>query len=297
MSNEAAAPAAPIENNTPQAEQVQPQKPIETVDKFASKFAALTRKEREFNERQKAKESEYTSKLKEIEEKQKKFGEYENLDKELSSDKRKALEFLTKKGITLDDLSNLLVDELNPDPETKIKRYQSESENRLLKKIEELEQKLTADEQRKKTESEEQAKAQHEKVVQKVVGDLTEFVNSNDDYTLIKNYNSVEMVYELMSTHYQEQVNKGVPDQMIKLLTYKEACDAVEAHLDEEVSKTYEAKRAKQAPKKEEVKDTKTTQTLSNTMSSEVPKSGEVKYKSNEESIKEAAKLLRFLET
>jgi len=297
MSNEAAAPAAPVES-VPNTQQPEIQKAPESVDKFASKFAALTRKEREFNERQKAKDSEYSAKLKEIEDKQKKYGEYENLDKELSSDKRKALEFLTKKGITLDDLSNLLVDELNPDPETKIKRYQSESESRLLKKIEDLELKLSADEERKRTESEQSAKAQHEKVVQKVLSDITEFVNSDDnEYTLIKNYNNIEMVYELMSQHYQEQVDKGTPDQMIKLLTYKEACDAVESHLDEEVSKTYEAKRAKQAPKKEEVKENKTTQTLSNTMSSEVPQSGEVKYKSNEESIKEAAKLLRFLET
>ena len=285
--------AAPVQEAAQQETQ-QAQKP---VDSFASKFAALTRKEKEFKQTMSAKEAEYANKLKEIEEKQKKYGQYETLDSELSSDKRKALSFLTSKGISLEELSNLLVDELNPDPETKFKRAQSESENKLLQKIEELEKKLTADSERKRIEAEDEAKKQHEKVVQKVLADVTNLVNSSDDYTLIKNNNAVETVYELMNAHYMEQVNKGVPEPMIKILSYKEACDAVEAHLDEQVTKIYEAKRAKLAPK-EEAKETKpSSQTLTNTLSAEVPKSGEQKFMSNEDSIREAAKLLRYIES
>jgi hypothetical protein len=280
-------------NTTPETVVEQKPKTPEHIDKFASKFAALTRKERESTEKWKARDAEYTQKLTEIEERQKKLADLENLDKEISSDKRKALEFLNKKGVTLEDLQNLLIDELNPNEEVKFKRMQSDTEAKLMKQIEELKNSLTEKDTRVKTEAEEEAKKQHEKVVQRVMTDLTEFVNKDESYELIRSYNSVDTVYELMNQHYMEQVNKGIPDQMIKILSYKEACDAVEAHLDEEVKKVYEAKRAKQAPKKEEAKEPKTTQTLSNTMSTEVPKSGE-RNLSNEESIKEAAKLLRY---
>ena len=288
----AAAIAAPVvpqtdtTTNTPAPEV----KSTEHIDKFASKFAALTRKEKEV----KAKESEYQTKLKEVEERSAKYSPYETLDKELSTDKRKALEFLYSKGLTADDIGQLLMDDANPDPEVKLKRSVSETESRLMKEIQALKQSLEDKEASKIKDEEENAKKQHEKVVQSVVSDLTDFVNKNEDYELIRTYNSVEMVYNVMNEHYQEQVNKGTPDQLIKILTYKEACDAVEAHLDEQVKKVYEAKRAKQAPKQEQ-KEPKTTQTLSNTLSSEVPVSGE-RNLSKEEKMKEAAKMLRWVE-
>jgi hypothetical protein len=267
----------------------------EHIDKFASKFAALTRKEKEFNERSKSKESEYASKLKEIEEKATKLAPYEQLDKEISTNKRKALDFLLSKGLSIDDIGEMLMQEANPDPETRFKKAQSETEAKLMAKIEAMEKSLLDRESNKIKEDEEAAKKQHEKVVQSVMSDLTEFVNKDENYELIRTYNSVDMVYQVMNEHYMEQVNKGTPDQLIKILSYKDACDAVESHLDEQVKKVYEAKRAKQAPKKDEAKEPKTTQTLSNTLSSEVPVSGE-RQMSKEEKMKEAAKLLRWVE-
>lgn len=285
------APAVPsTENLTVENKET---KPVVNTDGFASKFAALTRKERDFKAQMAAKESEWATKQAEIAEKQKKYMSYETLDTELSTDKRKALEFLQSKGITLDELSNLLVDELNPNEEVKFKRMQTESERALRKEIEALKLQFEEKENKKKESEEQSAKEQHEKVVQKVLADVTEFVNGNDEYELIRSYNSVETVYELMSQHYQKQVDAGTPDQLIKILTYKEACDAVESHLEQQVTKVYEAKRSKQAPKENKQEPTKTSPTLSNTLSSEVPVSGE-KQMSNEESLKRAAAMLRF---
>lgn len=279
----------PVQNTTPQE-----QKSTEHIDKFASKFAALTRKEKEFNEKFKSKETEYAQKLAEIEAKSAKLKPYEELDSEISTNKRKALDFLLSKGLTTDEIAEMLMDEANPDPETKLKRSMSETESKLMKEIQALKQSLEEKETNKKLAEEEEEKKRHETIVKGVISDLTEFVNKSEDYDLIKNYNSVDMVYSVMNEHYQEQVKKGIPDQLIKILTYKEACDAVEAHLDEQVKTAYEAKRAKQAPKQEQ-KEPKTTQTLSNTLSSEVPVSGE-RSLSKEEKMKEAAKLLRWVE-
>jgi hypothetical protein len=286
-----ATPVAPIETS-PVAD-TQP-KSTEHIDKFASKFAALTRKEKEFNEKFKSRETEYAQKLADIEAKSAKYKPYEDLDTEISTNKRKALDFLLSKGLTVDEIGEMLMDEANPDPEVKMKRSMSDTESRLMKEIQSLKQSLEDKETNKKTAEEEEEKKRHETIVKGVVADLTEFVNKNEEYELIKAYNSVDMVYSVMNEHYQEQVKKGIPDQLIKILTYKEACDAVEAHLDDQVKTVYEAKRAKQAPKQEQ-KEPKATQTLSNTLASEVPVSGKREL-SKEEKVKEAAKLLRWVE-
>ena len=290
MSEEQTAAAAPVV----EAPVVEPKAP-EAVkpDGFASKFAALTRKERDFKAQMAQKETEWAQKQAEIAEKQKKYTQYETLDSELSTDKRKALEFLQSKGLSLEELSNLLVDELNPNEEVKFKRMQTETEKKLQARLDALEKTLEEKESKKKEAEELSAKEQHEKVVQKVMGDLTKFVNDDPNYELIRSYNSVDMVFQVMEQHYDQQVKAGTPDQMIKVLTYKEACDAVESHLEEQVTKVYEAKRSKQAPKDNKQEPQKTSQTLSNTLSSEVPVSGD-RPLSNEESLKRAAKMLVF---
>lgn len=295
MSDSVVGAVAPVVAEPAQNAPVTEQKSTEHIDKFASKFAALTRKEKEFNEKFKSKETEYAQKLADIEAKSVKLKPYEELDAEISTNKRKALDFLLSKGLTTDEIAEMLMDEANPDPETKLKRTMSETESKLMKEIQALKQSLEDKELNKKTQEEEEEKKRHETIVKGVMADLTEFVNKEEEYELIRQYNSVDMVYSVMNEHYQEQVQKGIPDQLIKILTYKEACDAVEAHLDEKVKTVYEAKRAKQAPKKEEVKEPKTTQTLSNTLSSEVPVSGE-RQLSKEEKMKEAAKMLRWVE-
>lgn len=294
MSEDSQAPIAP--QVVPPATPTVPEtKSTEHVDKFASKFAALTRKEKESTEKWKAKDAEYATKLADIEEKAKKYAPLENLDKELSTDKRKALDFLLSKGLTIDEIGQMLMDEANPDPEVKFKRSVTEAEAKMQARIDALEKSLTDKEERKKSQEEEDVKKQHEKIVQGVMSDLTEFVNKTEDYELIRTYNNVDMVYQVMNAHYLEQVDKGIPDQLIKILSYKEACDAVESHLEEDVTKKYEAKRALKAPKEPKQEPKQATQTLSNTLSSEVPVSGE-RQLSKEERIKEAGKMLRWVE-
>ena len=303
--NQSSQPAVEPQTAKPQTETETPSS--QNVDKFASKFAALTRKERElagkateWESKQKAKEEEYSRKMAEIAEKQSKFAPYEGLDAEIKGgNKKKALEFLFSQGLSAEELSDLLVQEMNPDPELRMKKTIDSTTSALKKEIEDLENQLKADKEAEieaaRAKEEERAKLQHDEVVNKVLNQLTSFVNGNEnDYTLIKQYNSVDLVYETMQAHYDEQLKAGVPENDVKLLSYKDACDNVESYLADEVKKTYEAKWSKQAPKKE-VNEPKSAQTLTNTLSSEVPKSGE-RYMSDEESKRAAAKMLRWME-
>lgn len=278
-----------------------PVQPTNNIDKFASKFAALTRKEREFSATQKQREEDYTKRMAEIQEKQSRFAPYEGLDTEIQAgNKRKALDFLLSKGISAEELTEMLVEEMNPDQERKTQKSIDSVANELKKEIlalrEELGKKDTEKEEKARKQEEERVKLQHDETINKVLNQLTSFVNGNEsDYTLIKQYNSVDLVYETMQAHYDEQTQKGLPEGEIKILSYKEACDNVEEYLASEVKRTYDAKWNRQVPKQEQP-DNKLAQTLTNTLSSEVPKSGERTYRSDDESKAAAAKLLRWQE-
>lgn len=298
--------AAQILSATKPVETVKPAEAVKSeispnIDKFASKFAALTRKEREFNQTAKQKEEEYSKKMLELQEKQSRFAPYEGVETEIKAgNKKKAIEFLMQQGLSVEELTEMLVQEQNPDPELKLKRSMEERDSKLMKEIENLKLQLKKEKEdeitARKNEEEERAKLQHDTVIKKVLDQLTAFVNNDEaDYTLIKQYNSIDLVYETMQAHYDEQLQAKIPDTEIKILSYKEACDKVEEYLAEEVKKTYEAKWNRPVPK-EDAKENQLAQTLTNTLSAEVPKSGEVRFQSDEESKRAAAKLLRWAE-
>lgn len=266
-------------------------------DKFAAKFAALTRKEREVREREGKSKVEVDAAKAQVEQYRNKYGQYESLDETLKTDKRAGLKFLMDKGLSVEELSDMLLEELNPDPEKKLAKTTSDIEKRLMDRIAALEGKLTAKDQADIDAQKDTEKANFEKTVTQVKSDIKQFVdNESGDYELIKLNEAYETVFDVMQEHYDDQVRKGVSPDGIKILSYEDAAKWTEAYLDEQATKQYEAKRAKQVLKPEPVKTKATTPTLSNTLSTEVSSQVEPKARTREESLRQAARLLRFSE-
>lgn len=301
MSDSTATTAAAVSNGeitTPQVPQTPPAPEVQKPDdKFASKFAALTRKERDLREREGKSRAEVDAIKKQSEEYKTKYSPYETLENELKTDKRSALKFLYEKaGLTPEELSDLLLDELNPSAESKLAKTTSDVEKRLMAEIDSLKRSMS---QKELDIIESQKKAEQdnfEKTVTQVKIDVKEFIDASDEFELIKLNGEYETVFEVMQEHYNDQVSKGVSPNSIKLLTFEEAAKFTESYLEEHANKMYEAKQAKKQAAPKEPGQLKTSPTLSNTLSTEVQSSGEIKPKSREESLARAARLLRYNE-
>ena len=311
MSDSSAAPApVQVVDLSPKAPQVQEapkapeaeQKPKQE-DRMAAKFAALSRKSKELSEREnKWKSESETIKAEAEKAKQEaqqyrdKYGRFASLEESIKKDKSEGIKFLLSQGLSIEDLSDALLAEMNPSEEVKLKRSTSEIEKRLMEKIEALEGKLTAKEQAE-LEAKKKAEQDHfEKTVTQVKSELKEFIDSSDKYELIKLSGEHDTVFEVMQEHYNDQVSRGVPADEIKLLSYEEAADFTEAYLEDDANKKYEAKRAKQALQTKPSEKKSIAPTLSNTLSTEVPSQVENKPKTREESLARAARLLKFVE-
>lgn len=268
-------------------------------DRFAAKFAALDRKSREIKEREKALETKSKAEVeaarKEADEYKSKYGKYATYEEKMKTDKREALKFVYETGLTPEELSDLLLEDLNPSEEAKRRREMSDTEKRLMDQIEALKSMMT-EKEKAELDKQKQAEQEHfEKTVTQVKTELKEFIDSSEDFDLIKLSGEYETVFDVMQEHYNDQLAKGISPDNIKLLSYEEAAKWTESYLEEDARKKYEAKAAKkQAPPKPETQQ-KTSPTLSNTLSTEV-QAAELKPKTREESLAKAARQIRFIE-
>ena len=288
MSDESAAPAAPsieqaLQAALPKGPEAAPaQKEPQKDERFAAKFAALTRKEKEIRQREQQYGSE-ASKLKaEREELQKWRAEKEaNESGFKKSMKENPLKFLEEQGFTFEDIMKMQLNEQNPTPEMLIKRTRDELETGYRKELEDLKKSMADKEEATK-------QAQYEQTVSGFKKEISDFVDGNEEaYELIKLNDAKELVFDVIQEFYQ---STG------RVLSVEEATKHTEEHLESEARKVFEAKRFKQpAKEKQEPGEKKAAPTLSNTQSSEVPSIGDVKL-SREESLKDAAKLIRWIE-
>lgn len=275
----AVAPQAPIEaTNEQSTEAVKEEK---SQDLYAPKFAALSRKEKMVKQAEaslKQREADLAQKMKELEERSKQSSDSSaSLEEQL---KANPLKFLRDKGITMEQLVQMQLNDENPTTDMKMERMRSDLESKTLKRIEELEKQL-------KEKEENQAKQQYEKAVEAYKIEVDSFIKKSPDaYELIIANNANDLVFQVAEEYY---------NSTDKVLEIKDAADAVEAHLEEEAKKILELKKFKTSPKTEQTQKIETAPTLSNTQASEVPKNGS-RNLSNEESVKEAAKLLRWIE-
>lgn len=247
-------------------------------DRFSSKFAALSRREKQIRER----ERQIEQRQKEFEERQGKLKDLESLEEKILAN---PLKWLEEKGVDFNTLSEMQLNELEPTPEMMYKRLEQKFESQLEEKTKELREQYLK-------EKEEEAERKYEQTINSFMEEITDFVNTQEEeYELIKANDSVQAVYDVIE---QYHAKTG------KILEVKEAADYVESHLYEEAQKLLklrklQAKKEAEADKKVDDKksDKKTQVTLSNEKSTQVP-SRTNRLMSNEESLAEAAKLIQW---
>lgn len=272
--NETPAP----EVKAPEAAAPPPEAPIK-VDPFAPKFAALTRRDKEIREREKA----LQTAQKQIETEKAELAKWRDERAKDTSDyktklKANPLAFLQEHEIPFDELVQMQLNDGRVTPEKLVQQMKAELDSKYSKELEELKKNL-----KEKEESAETAKL--EQIRETFKTQITDFVENNKDtYELVHFEQAQQLVFDVIETHYQETG---------RILKIEEAAKATEEHLEEELKKRTALKKFQTSKPPEAKPDSKAAPTLSNTMSSEVPTSG-TKRMSNEESLKQAAKLIRW---
>lgn len=260
-------------------------KPEPQNDEFSSKFAALSRKEKQIREQETA----LQQKLQEIEARQseieEKYGKYSNLDERIRNN---PMELLQENGIDFETLTKMIIEnEGKPTPEMEIKRLREEMDNKYMKQLEDLKAELAEKEQQKE-------EKYYDEVVENYKNELNEFIEQNaEQYELIKLNDASDLVYQVVEEHYNETG---------RVLSNEEASEHVENYLLEEAKKHLNVNKIKsllgqqvfQEPKLQNPEQ-RAVNTLSNTESASVP-SDNRRVLSDEESKREAAKLIRWVE-
>jgi hypothetical protein len=262
---------------TPESEAPKAEEPKQ--DFLAPKFAALTRKEKLIKQQEsalKAREAELTKRLAELE------GKASENDSKVKSFeqqfKENPIKALKERGISMEQLIEMQLNDENPTVDMKLKRMQEELESKALSRVEELEKKLKAKEEL-------EAKTAYDKAVDGYKSELSSYIEKNADaYELIAANGATDLMFQVAEEFYKN--TKRVPD-------IKEVADAVESHLEDEAKKIFELKKFNKLQKPQPPSQTKTAPTLSNTSAANVPSNGAKKLTA-EESLREAAKLIRW---
>jgi uncharacterized protein YyaL (SSP411 family) len=184
---------------------------------------------------------------------------------------------LQEQGLTYEQLADMVLNDGKPTQEMILGEY----EQKIMNKMQELEQRLAE----KEVKEQEQ---KYEAAIESFQGQLTDFINQTGDYELIRANDSAELVFNVIEEHFNETG---------EILSNKEACDAVEEYLLEEAKKLVDREKVKkllqsQTPSKPAVQG-KSSPTLSNAAAVSATKSA-ARVLSDEESKVEAAKLIRW---
>lgn len=264
-------------------------------DKFAAKFAALARKEKESREREnsfKEREARIAKQEAEWTEKQK---SKEASDSTLLEEfKANPVAFSEKHGVSMEHMAEIITNNNNPTAEMKMRRELDKEKAEFKKWQEEINNKFTAKEQAEKDREEKQRVDAEEKAIAGFKGQIEEVVKAKpDQYELILANNATELVLDVIKAHYDATLEKSATGQG-ELLTIDEAAEHVEKYLEDEAKKILELKKFKQTSKPNE-QDSKTAPTLSNDLSTQTSQSSG-KYLSDDESKRAAAKMIRWQE-
>lgn len=248
-------------------------------DFLAPKFAALTKKQKEIRAAEqalKAKEAELQKRLQELEGKSSETeGKIKSFEQQFKENPLKALR---DRGITMEQLIEMQMNDENPTVDMRLKRLQEELEAKTVGRVAELEKKLAEKEAKEQQE-------QYDKAVNGYKSELSNYVKQNAEaYELIAANNATDLMFEVAEQFYKE--TNTVPD-------IKQVADAVEQHLEEEARRIFELKKFKQASQPKPQTQKQTAPTLSNAAAASAPSNGS-KRLSNEESMREAAKLIKW---
>lgn len=277
LQDKQAAEAAAVDP-APQAQEEE--KPKEN-DQFAAKFAALTREEKKIRDERAAYMAEKKAWEESRQTQDEELGSLKNLKERMRTEPLKVME---ENGLTFEELTEMMLNEGNPTPEMQIQRLKEQVEGGYKQEIEELKKQIASNEEKRNEEK-------YNETVENFKYELSEYISQNEEtYELIKAQGAEDLVFDVIDQHYQETQ---------RILTNEEAAKAVEAHLEEEARKLFSSvkKLAPNPPSGDEGSkpsgEAQPSVTLSNTQAAQVPNKGDRRL-SNEESLKEAAKLLRW---
>ena len=198
----------------------EPQQEESSQDQFASKFAALSRKEKALRDR----EAEYESKFEEME---RRLAEYETQSQEPEVDweqllRRDPLRALEEAGLGYDKLTELALNDGKLTPDMQMSAMREEIERDYKRKFEDLEERLQAKE-------EAEAEEYYNNIQDNFQHEIGSFVRENgENYELITASEADSLVYDVIEEHYNETG---------RILDLKEAADAVESYLEDEAGK------------------------------------------------------------
>ena len=257
----------------------EPQQEESSQDQFASKFAALSRKEKALRDR----EAEYESKFEEME---RRLAEYETQSQEPEVDweqllRRDPLRALEEAGLGYDKLTELALNDGKLTPDMQMSAMREEIERDYKRKFEDLEERLVAKE-------EAEAEEYYNSVQENFQHEIGSFINENNEaYELINASEANELVYDVIEEHYNETG---------RILDLKDAADAVESYLEEEAGKLMKLKKlsGRLDVNPEELFEPDSPVTLSNDHAAQVVHENAQRMLSTEESKARAARMLQW---
>lgn len=274
--------AAEVQSGEAPAEESVVPKVEKPNDQFASKFAALSKREKALRQR----EVEIEQRLKQLEERSKpvepkkeEFSELEyrkNPNKLLEKygwDVKKLMEYELSDGksLPLDQQMELMKQEL---------------EAKYNKELSDL--KSSIDEDKKNRENE-----KYNQVIESFLGEITNHVTKNEQYELIRAQDAVGLVYEVIEQHHQETG---------RILDIDEAAQHVEQYLEDqyrtifEKTKKFGAKAQPSAPSEGQSPRKVSSPTLSNAMNGQSSSANGERKLSEQELRAKAAQMIKWIE-
>lgn len=250
-------------------------------DKFAAKFAALSRKEKQMRDRERIIATREAAIQAAEAEKTKYTQELESFKTRI---RREPLKVMEEHGLTYQQLAEIMLNDGKPTKDMEM----SEREQAIQAQIKALEDKLAA-----KEAAEEEAR--YQQTLQAFKTNIADFVNNTPEYELVRANDAIELVYQVIEEHH---ASTG------EILDTKRAADAVEEHLLEEAKRLIERPKIKgllqpaapapNATKSEPAKPAVGAKTLTNAAASKpTPPARKL---SDEESKAEAAKLIKWID-
>ena len=268
-------------------EEVQLEEEAPENDQFSKKFAALSKREKSLRDR----ESQYADKLAQVEAKLLELEERsrpaeepviqeESIESLLRKNPMKALE---KYGWDYKKLTESQLNDGEIPMDVQMKLMRSEMEDKYKNEIDVIRNELL--ERDKKSEEK-----NYNEVINNFMTDLTGYINEGGEkYELIQANDAVDLVFDVIDDHYKDTG---------RILSNTEASEQVEAYLMEEAQKLLKLRKLQ--PKTSEglgsqkpVQEKRQSQTLSNTLSAQVPARTD-RALSREESLAKAASLMKW---
>jgi hypothetical protein len=256
-------------------------------DPLSRKFAALSRKEKEIRQ----KSADLDRKMAELEAKMASLekGNQPDVPKtpELSMEqllRKSPFEALEKAGYDLNTLAQIALNEGKLPQEMQIKLMREDMESQFKSQLEELKSQLAEKESK-------QEQQKYEQVIQNFKSEIVSTAKSNEEkYELVNSIENYDLVFDTIQEHYNETG---------EILDVESALQAVEDYLLAESQKILKANKArkliesKTQPTKTETKPKSPTLTNSNSAQTPQKDNGLL---SDEASLREAAKLIKWFE-